>query len=104
MPLETDIFENLDAIRLPQGGAVHLVEIATRLRVRKPGRLEFVKTDPRPALQICTGCRYNPNAYRDRACRANSGTPSTQLPNKRRYDAQSGARHPGIEEAHGHLP
>ncbi len=61
MQLQTDIFDNLDAIRLPSGGAVNLAEVATRIRVRKPGRMEFVKTDPRPPMRIATSIFTDPD-------------------------------------------
>lgn len=61
MKPETDVFDNLEAIRLPAGGGARLVEVVTQVRVRRPGRMEFVKTDPRPEMRIATTIFADPD-------------------------------------------
>jgi hypothetical protein len=54
-----DIFENLDAIRLPPGGAVQ--QVPPHVPVRKPRRNEFVMTNPDPAMRVPTMVNADPD-------------------------------------------
>jgi hypothetical protein len=61
----TDIFENLDAIRLPAGGGaiggVAVQEVRPHVSVRKPKRNEFVMTHPDPAMRVPTMVYIDPD-------------------------------------------
>jgi hypothetical protein len=59
-----DIFENLDAIRLPPGGAIAGVavqQVPPHVPVRKPRRNEFDMTNPDPAMRVPTMVYVDPD-------------------------------------------
>jgi hypothetical protein len=54
-PAAEDCFANLDALRIdPAEAMVGTIEVLTHVPVRKPGRIEFVRTHPDPSMSLAT--------------------------------------------------
>lgn len=54
-PQSRNIFEDLDSLRLsPESAASSVREVMTHVPIRKPGRSEFVRVHPDPAMTLTT--------------------------------------------------